>query len=67
MSDGKITLDDPKRWGKHMRYTPKWQTFVKGYASEAYQENYGKIDWKVKRADDPFAPHVVQPNIGGEP
>lgn len=54
-SEKKITTDDPRRWGKHLRCNLKWRALALDYSNPAYREGYDRINWKVKRADDPFA------------
>lgn len=47
-----ITLDDPKRWKKHyMSAQERCYHMSKG--NPLFGENYDKIDWHVKRADEP--------------
>lgn len=50
----KGTIDDPRRWKKHRPV--KWVA-----RTQAYRDNWNKIDWKVKRADDPFSGMADEP------
>jgi hypothetical protein len=47
-----VTTDDPKRWKKHYR-TSKMQCYLESGANPLFRQNYDKIKWSVKRADEP--------------
>ncbi len=58
-----ITLSDSRRWKNHYRSFKKVPLAI-SYGNPSFRENYDKIDWRAKRADDPFLDSVVFPNIG---
>ena len=62
--DHRITLGDRERWKKHYR-SAKRQAYAMSFGSLEYERNFDRINWKVKRADDPFR-SIVPPDIGGE-
>jgi len=62
--DHRITLGDKERWKKHYR-SAKRQAYAMSFGSLEYERNFDRINWKVKRADDPFR-SVVLPDIGGD-
>jgi hypothetical protein len=51
--DHRITLGDKERWRKHYR-SFKRQAYAMSFGSLEYKKNFDRINWKVKRADDPF-------------
>ena len=51
--DHRITLGDKERWKKHYR-SAKRQAYAMSFGSLEYDRNFDRINWKVKRADDPF-------------